>query len=180
MGAGRVLLVVVAALYVGGVAFHGLAPASVQRLVPQPFLSFLQISCLFPNRSPMAIEYRLEVWHCGNAAFEELDTRPHFPIHQDDKENRLHRLGFFHRQNRPVMEALEQYILREEAIRNPLVKVGGVRLSSLRIPHPEPGQPVERYRPRTLAEHPPDLVKRWFYTPLSRRKQNCAADGGVP
>lgn len=137
---------------------------------PPAFRYFAQVACLFPNAARMAIEYRVEAWHCSEGAFRELDVRPYFPIHADNKESRLHRLGFFYRQERAVLEELERYVLR--ATDNP--DIGGIRLVSVRHPLPPIDErPVPRFTRRPLAELPPETIHAWFYTPVSRREQNC-------
>lgn len=163
-------------------ALYGLSPSLPRNILPGGILFYFQTACLFPTASMRAIDYRLEGWVCEAQRFEELDTRGYFPIHPDDKENRLSRVGHFYRQNRAVLQELERYVLAQELGRG--AKLGGVRLSSLRIPFAEVGGEVKRWERRPLSEYPEDQVKHWFYTPVSRRRAQCGAEaqggGGSP
>lgn len=145
------------------------------RQLPGPVLYLTQVACLFPKASRMAIEYRVEAWSCADQAFTELDARPYFPIHANNKESRLHRTGFFYRQERKVMEALESYLVeRVNRDAAPSQGIGGIRLSSLRHPLPAIDErPVPRFRAKPLAKIPQDNVKAWFYTPVRRRAKHC-------
>src|SRR5690606_36832276 len=108
----------------------------------------VQTTRLFPTASRAAIDYRLEVWDCDSLQFREIDAVRHFPMHPKDKENRFQRIGHFYRQHRTVMRALEHYIIEKESSQGGAGRVGGIRVSSLRIPFSEPGGPVVRWAPK--------------------------------
>jgi hypothetical protein len=173
----RPVLTVLAGVYLVSLFLNGAGSSLPRRLLPRTALYLVQTTCLFPHAARMAIDYRLEGWRCDAGRFEELDVRPHFPVHADDKESRFQRVGFFHRRNRPVMQALERYVLERENALQPGRAIGGIRLSSLRIPLPEPGEPVDRWSRRPLGAHPAEQIKHWYYTPRSKRPAQCAAAG---
>jgi hypothetical protein len=142
---------------------------------------FVQGACLFPDAPDAAIEYRVEAWSCARNRFEELDYRPDFPMHSDDKESRFFRTASFYRQNRPVMHALEAFLVarhNERVARGddilPSGLIGGIRVSSVRVPFPPPGQPIERYRYRPLSYFPESYRKGWYHTSTSRQERWCA------
>jgi hypothetical protein len=150
--------------------------------LPRPVLYFTQVACLFPRAATHAIDWRLSGFSCRHQQYQELDHRAYFPIHPDDKENRLHRLGFFYRRDRQVMEALEEYVVDRHNRRvargqdpgdRVAGRIGGIQLHSLRIPLPEPGTKIERYRPVSLREAPREWRKLWFLTPKTRRSAYC-------
>jgi hypothetical protein len=144
---------------------------------------FMQGACLFPEAQDAAIEYRVEAWSCARDRFEELDYRPDFPMHSEDKESRFVRAANFYRQNRQVMHALEAFLItrhNERVARGDQLSlpgaIGGIRLLSLRIPFPSPGQAVERYRFRPLTEFPESFRKTWYHTSASRQQRWCAGE----
>jgi hypothetical protein len=137
-------------------------------------LYFVQTACLFPRAAQISFDYRLEVWDCAAQRFRETDAGILFPMHQHDKESRFHRLAHFHRQNRAVMRPFERHVVTRLNTLHAGRAVGGVRLSSLRSDLPSRGEPVPRWSRPVLAQHPPDEVKRWYYTPVSRRHAFCA------
>jgi hypothetical protein len=146
---------------------------------------FTQGACLFPEASEAAIEYRIEVWSCSRKRFEELDYRPDFPSHRDDKENRFYRAASFYRQNRQVMHALEEFLIARHNERvargedaSPAGLIGGIRLWSVRVPFPQPGEHVARYQFRPLTDFPESYRKSWYYTSVARRERKCA--GSAP
>jgi hypothetical protein len=146
---------------------------------------FMAGACLFPEASDAAIEYRVEAWSCARGQFEAFDYRPDFPMHRDDKESRFYRTASFYRQNRQVMHALESFLIARHNERvargedvSPSGLMGGIRLWSVRVPFPAPGQPVERYSFRPLSDFPESYRKSWYFTPPSRRTRWCA--GGTP
>lgn len=164
-----------AVVYLVGLFFDGVQPKTSQKLLPPSLLYFVQATCLFPRAATMAIDYRLEGWNCADRKFRELDPAPYFPVHARDKESRFHRTAHFYRKNRPVMEALEGYVLAKENAAANMQTWGGIRVSSLRIPLPDPGESVVRWTRPILTQHPTDLIKHWFYTPVSRRERKCGA-----
>jgi hypothetical protein len=148
---------------------------SLAHLVYRPVLFFAQIAALFPHPATHVIEYRAQAYTCQGAV-KELDVRPFFPIHADDKESRFDRAMYFYRQHRPTMEALDAYLVREQN-RTQTETIGGVSLMSLRIPLPEPGSAFARYTRKPLDEHPPEQRKVWYVTPHATVLERCAASG---
>jgi hypothetical protein len=166
----RRVLVVAGAFYIGSVFLEG-SGASLDRTLPRPILFFCQIAKLFPNAATYSIEYRAQGYGC-NGRVAELDVRPFFPIHADDKENRFDRALFFYRQDRTVMQALEAYVMREHNRDDP-DKIGGVSFMSLRIPIPPPGAHFDRYERKPLADYPADYRKVWYTTPHDTVLRHC-------
>ena len=158
----RRALILVGALYVAAVFCEG-AGASLQRAVFRPVLFFCQIAALFPHAATNVIEYRAEGYTCSGRVVE-IDVRPFFPLHADDKENRFERAMFFYRQHRPTMQALEAYLMQEYN-RDAADKIGGVILLSLRNPLPAPGSSFARYERTPLLDHPKEQQKVWYVTP---------------
>jgi hypothetical protein len=145
-------------------------------ILPLPMRFFVQEAALFPDAARDAIEYRAEGWRCDLGRFEEMDVRPFFPIQRDDKESRFYRAMFFHRHQRPVLEALDQFISREQNRAHPEARIGGVMLLSLRIPIPPPGTPEPRYQRLPLADYPVEVQRKYWYVTASRdRAARCEA-----
>jgi hypothetical protein len=171
----RTLLIVLGGFYIAAV-FCEAVGFQLYGLVYRPVLFFCQIAKLFPTAATHSIEYRAEGYTCGGRVVE-IDVRPYFPIHADDKENRFDRAMFFYRTEKPVMEALESYVMREYNRTEP-DKIGGVIFLSLRVPIPPPGTPFPRYERAPLADHPKEQRKVWYVTPhdvvLSRCKEGGA------
>ena len=127
------------------------------------------------------IDYRAEGWLCGERRWTELDTRAYFPLDPDDKENRFQRVMHFLRDNRPTMRALDDYIVKGHAgggLPRPDgipedAQLGGIRVLSLRLPLPRPGEPLARMERRPLAEYPESVRKNFYYTPQSKRAERC-------
>ena len=178
----RRLLVPLACAYLAEFALGSNGWGLLDTLLP-PTRFFTQGACLFPEASDAAIEYRVEAWSCSRARFEPFDYRPDFPMHRDDKESRFYRAASFYRQNREAMHALERFLIARHNERfsrgddvAPLGMIGGIRLSSVRVPFPAPGERIERYRFRPLADFPQSYKKIWYYTPTSRRERWCACE----
>jgi hypothetical protein len=168
----RRALVAAAVIYLAGLWLEAYG-AGMQRVLPRPVLYFMQVARLFPNAVPMTTEYRVEAWSCEDRAWHELDERPYFPLHANDKESRFQRAMFFYHHAAPVMKALDAYLVdaaNADAGRPP---IGGVQLLSLRIPVPMPGQPFPRYQRKALDEYPPDYRKYWYRTPNAARTERC-------
>jgi hypothetical protein len=170
----RLVLAVVGGLYIAGVFIEGAGGGRLDRIVPRPILFFCQIAALFPRAATHRIEYRAEALPCQGPAFE-VDVRPFFPIHADDKESRFDRALHFYRNDRPTMEALESYVMdgyhrREQA------PIGGVLFLSLRVPIPAPGSAFPRYERAPLADFPKEQRKVWYAT--SRDVVNRRCGGG--
>lgn len=144
------------------------------KFLPRAWLYFCQVSALFPHSSPVVIDYRAEVWSCTDHRWREVDTRPWFPIDADNKENRFQRAMQFYRQERPVMQALEAFILGKAGPGN-----GGVRFSSLRIPYPKPGEHVEALQRKPMSDYAKDQKKAWYWTPNARRAAQCGSKSEI-
>ena len=65
--------------------------AGTSRALPLSLRPFVQVAQLFPNAAENVIEWRILGFRCATGKFEELDVRPFFPIHADDKESRFER-----------------------------------------------------------------------------------------
>jgi len=92
----RYILVTLGTLYVLFVWLRGVGHPDASA-VPQPARYFTQIARLFTTAAVVTIDYRVEGWLCAEERFAEIDYRPHFPIHRDNKESRFHRVAHFHR-----------------------------------------------------------------------------------
>jgi len=177
----RVALGIAGALYIACVLIEAMpnaprARGSGRRLhlydvVPRPVLYFTQIAKLFPQAATYRTEYRAEGLPCDGPAFE-LDVRPFFPIHSDDKESRFDRALHFYRQDRPTMEALEQYIV-DRYNQSGARKIEGIMLLSLRVPIPTPGIPFPRYERAPLEDFPKEQRKVWYATSRDVVDQRC-------
>src|SRR5580700_8538445 len=145
MSATRLALGAVATAYLAGVWLDGVGSTLPSHFLPRVPNYFLQIAALFPNAATMSIDYRAEAYVCADRKWEELDTRPYFPIDPDDKENRFQRVMHFFRAHRPTMQALDGYLVASHnggahADGIPSDRpIGGIRVQSLRIPLPKPG-----------------------------------------
>jgi hypothetical protein len=171
----RLALGIAGALYIAGVFIEG-AGGRLDRAVFRPVLFFCQIASLFPRGATHRIEYRAEGLPCQGPAFE-VDVRPFFPIHADDKESRFDRALHFYRNDRPTMEALETYLM-EGYNRRGSDKIAGVVFLSLRVPIPKPGSDFPRFQRAPLSEFPKEQRKVWYAT--SRDVVNRRCEGGDP
>lgn len=167
----RLALTVASALYIAGVFIEG-AGGHLDRIVFRPILFFCQIAALFPYAATHRIEYRAEGLPCRGPAFE-VDVRPFFPIHADDKESRFDRALHFYRSDRPTMEALESYV-RSGYNREASEKIAGVVFLSLRVPIPAPGSSFSRYERAPLADFPKEQRKVWYATSRDVVNDRCA------
>ncbi len=182
---GRVTLWALAAAYLAGVWLDGSGTGIPAKILPRVPNYFLQVAALFPRAAVASIDYRAEGFVCAEGAWMEIDTRPYFPIDPDDKENRFARVMHFFRQDRRTMTALDSYLVekhneahREDGIPSDR-SIGGVRLLSLRIPLPSPGDPIEAVSRRPLASYPEEQRKVFYHTPRSKLAERCGthADG---
>jgi hypothetical protein len=170
----RRVLTVVAGIYALFVWMDAAGLNLPDKILPLPVRFFLQEAALFPDAARDAIEYRAEGWRCDLGRFEEIDVRPYFPIQRDDKESRFYRAMFFHRRQRKVLEALDQFIVTEHNRAHPEGRIGGVMLLSLRIPIPPPGTPEPRYQRLPLTDYPQEVERKyWYVTPTGERTQRC-------
>jgi hypothetical protein len=170
----RPVVFALATIYLVSLFLNAAAKGLPGSYLPPALLYFVQTTRLFPTASRAAIDYRLEGWDCGAQQFREITVAQHFPMHAKDKENRFQRVGHFYRQHRVVMRALERYVIeKENAKSSPGSRVGGIRVSSLRIPFAELGGSVHRWSPRPMSEYSSEQIKRWYYTPVSRKNAFC-------
>jgi hypothetical protein len=155
-----------------------------QRVLPRPLAFFVQAAQLFPEKAEQIIEWRAKGWRCATGRFEELDLRPHFPIHSGDKENRFDRAMFFYLRAPRVLSALDQFLREREATLGPDHRIGGVMLLSLRRPIPPPGSDEARYQRVPLDQIAFDREKAgavaagperkyWYVTPADERERRC-------
>ncbi len=180
-GRGRTALTLLAGSYLVGVWLDGTGSTLPSHLLPRTANYFLQVAALFPRAATMSIDYRAEGWICRERRYAELDTRPYFPIDPDDKENRFQRVMHFFRQDETTMHALDAYLvdshdsgMHEDGIGRDL-GIGGVRLSSLRIPLPKPGDPLERAHRRPLSDYPEEERHVFYHTPRTTAAARCGA-----
>jgi hypothetical protein len=176
----RIALTALGGAYLAGVWLDGVGSTLPSGVLPRAANYFLQVAALFPRSATASIDYRAEAWVCNEKKWVELDTRPFFPIDPDDKENRFQRVMHFFREDRTTMHALEAYLLERHASGDhddgvpPGATIGGIRVLSLRIPLPKPGEPVERTRRRPIADYPPSVERHGFYhTPRSKVAERC-------
>jgi hypothetical protein len=168
----RLALAFAGALYIAAVFIEGAGGSRLARVVPRPLLFFSQIAALFPRAATHRIEYRAEGLPCEGPAFE-IDVRPFFPIHADDKESRFDRALRFYRKDRPTMEALESYVLEAYNARE-RDRLGGVVFLSLRVPIPSPGSAFARYERAPLSDFPAEQRNVWYATSRDDVNRRCA------
>jgi hypothetical protein len=157
-----------------GLHLPGQSQSLPDQILPLPVRFFLQEAALFPDAARDAIEYRAEGYRCDSGTFEEIDVRPYFPIQRDDKESRFYRALFFHRRQKRVLEALDEFIVQQQNRAHPEARIGGVMLLSLRIPIPLPGTPEPRYQRLPLADYPQEVERKyWYVTPPGERTRRC-------
>jgi hypothetical protein len=176
---GGIALRVLAGAYLLGVWLDGVGTGIPARVLPRAANYFVQVAALFPRASTASIDYRAEGFVCSEGTWMELDTRPYFPVDRDDKENRFIRVMHFFRENRTTMNALDSYLVeshdsaaREDGIPRDRA-IGGVRLSSLRIPIPSPGDRLQRVSRQPLSFYPPEERKTYYHTPRSKLAERC-------
>lgn len=168
-----------ACAYLVGVWLDGTGSTLPAAVLPRAANYFLQIAALFPSAAIASIDYRAEGYVCADRKWQELDTRPYFPIEPDDKENRFQRVMHFFRQDRRTMRALDAYLVdrhraggQDDGIAADRA-IGGVRLSSLRIPIPNPGERIERPRRKPLTDYPEEEKHIFYHTPRATIADRC-------
>jgi hypothetical protein len=169
-----------AAGYLLGVFLEGVGwGAPLRETLPQWLSFFTQVAALFPRAAQYSIDYRAEGYVCDTGEWKELDTRPYFPIDEDDKENRFQRVMFFYRKQKVVMNAVDRFLVevhnggaRDDGIPSDR-KIGGVRLLSIRAPLPEIGAPLVRVHHTPLPEIPEKERKLWFSTRSGTITERC-------
>lgn len=170
----RRVITVLAGLYALFVWSEGAGWKIADTVLPLPVRFFVQEAELFPHAARDIIEWRAEAWRCDLGRFEELDVRPFFRIRRDDKESRFYRAMFFHYRQRKVLQAMDDYLVREQNRAHPDQRIGGVMLLSLRIPIPHAGSAAPRYQRLPLADYPQDVQRKyWYVTPKADREQRC-------
>jgi hypothetical protein len=179
MSAARVALGVLAGTYLAGVWLDGVGSTLPSHFVPRVANYFFQVAALFPRAATMTIDYRAEAWVCADRKWEEVDTRPYFPLDPDDKENRFQRVMHFFRDDRTVMHALDDYLVERHASGkaddgiDPLKAIGGIRVMSLRIPLPAPGAALERFRRQPLSAYPEEERHHFYHTTRAKTAERC-------
>src|SRR4051794_6469738 len=169
----RRALVGVACVYLAGVFFEGIGKTFLQSILYRPFIYFAQIAALFPRIATYSIEYRAEGYRCDGQV-SEIDVRPYFPIHADDKESRFERAMHFFMKDKSTLGVLDAYIT-DRYNRDHDLKIGGVVLMSLRIPIPAAGASFARYQRTALSAHPKGERKVWYKTPADVVLGRCGA-----
>jgi hypothetical protein len=170
----RIALGVLAGAYLVTVWLDGVGSSVPGKTMPRAWVYFAQVAALFPHAAEMAIDYRAEGWSCSEKKWIEIDVRPWFQLEANTKENRFERVLYFYRQNRTVMRALEDFVVkRHNEASTP--RIGGVRFLSLRIPFPPPGSRVEPWSRRPVATYGKDQRHDWYWTPRTRRDERCGA-----
>ncbi|WP_437875879.1 hypothetical protein [Sorangium sp. So ce513] len=178
---GRWLARALGAVYLASILLTAVGSSLPERLLPRTALYFTQIARLFPYASLFSIDHRAEGFRCSDRQWVEIDTRPYFPINADDKENRFYRAMHFFRQNRPVLQELDGFLVARHNARLSAGitegtaggRIGGVRLSTVRFSLPEPGQRFARHERRPLDAVPEELRKVRYYTPQRKRSARC-------
>jgi hypothetical protein len=168
-----------AALYLCVMWLEGPGWLGPLKRLPSTFLFFTQCTALFPRAALASIEYRAEGYVCEKGEFEEIDTRPYFPIDAEDKENRFSRVMFFYRHNKKTMNALDRFLVtshdrhdRDDGEAHDQ-KIGGVRLFSIRTPLPRVGDPPMKVHRRPLAEIPREWRKVFYETKSAWTTERC-------
>jgi hypothetical protein len=129
---------------------------------PYPALYFCQVAKLFPGATLYVFEHRAQGYKCGGELVE-IDVRPFFPIHADDKESRFDRAIHFYSTDRPTMQALESYVIREYNKTEP-DKIAGVALTRIQTPIPAPGSAFPRYGRKPLSDYPEKERQVFYHT----------------
>jgi hypothetical protein len=169
----------IAALYLTVTWLEGPGWLGPLKHLPASFLFFTQCTALFPRAALASIEYRAEGYVCDKGEWEEVDTRPYFPIDREDKESRFQRVMFFYRHNKKTMAALDRFLVgrhnRHEADDGEASgeKIGGVRLFSIRTPLPKIGEPLVRVHRRPLSEIPESWRKVFYATRSAGVTERC-------
>jgi hypothetical protein len=167
----RVLTVITVA-YLGSIWLDAIGSNLQRRLFPDSLTYFTQVAGLFPNAAIAIIEYRVEGWECADRRWREIDPRPDFPMDAENKENRFYRVMHFFKQSRPVMYALDEFLVERHNARSPngseeVGLIGGIRTQSIRVPLPEPGQRLEPYARLPASSYPAGQHHYWYWTPKS-------------
>jgi len=138
---------------------------------PYPLLYFCQIAKLFPGATQYVFEHRAQGYKC-NGELVEIDVRPFFPIHANDKESRFDRAIHFYSTDRPTMQALESYVIREYNKSEP-DKIAGVALTRIQTPVPAPGSAFPRYERKPLSDFPEKERQIFYHTTKRALDERC-------
>jgi hypothetical protein len=178
---GRWFWPIVAALYLGFIWLDGAGSSLPYRILPGTLSYFVGIAGLFPRAATNVTEYRVEGWVCQHRRWEELDYRAYFPLHADDKENRFHKIMFLYRKDRDTMEDLDDFFVdhhnagtTDDGIPRGL-RIGGVRLVSLRRPFPKPGEPLVRFAHKSLSDYPKSYRHTAYRTERADINERCGS-----
>jgi hypothetical protein len=166
----RIALSLLALVYLAAIALDSTGNRILAKSLPAPARFFTEVACLFPHASQYAIEYRAEGWLCAEQRWTEIDVRACFPIDADNKENRFQRAMHFYHNTPSVLGELDRYLWA----RTP--GMGGVRLLSLRLPLPSPGDRSIAYAYHPLETYAQSLRKLWYETPDEERARRCRGD----
>jgi hypothetical protein len=134
-------------------------------------LYFCQIAKLFPGATLHVFENKAQGIRCGGQIVD-IDVRPFFPIHADDKESRFDRAIYFYSGDAPTMQALDSYIVREYNRSEP-DKIGGVVLTQLKTPVPSPGTDFPRFERKPLSDYPEKERHVLYKTPKRILEPRC-------
>src|SRR5690349_13059666 len=83
----RRIATALAVAYLAAVWLDAAGTGIPNAVLPRPLRFFVQEAALFPRAASDAIDWRVEGWSCDARQFQEIDVRPYFPIHRDDKES---------------------------------------------------------------------------------------------
>ncbi len=174
------ILTLVAVAYFACIWLDAAGSRLHERIFPAALTYFTQVAALFPKAAMDVLEYRVEGWDCASARWREIDARIDFPMDADSKENRFYRVLHFFRQTRPVMRALDEFLVSRHNARVSLGGerigfIGGIRTQSIRVPLPKPGDKSQPYRRLPADSYPTDEHHYWYWTPGSRRAERCGA-----
>ena len=175
---GRAWLHVLAVAYLVGIWVYGVGCSAQYKVVPGDISYYLEVAALFPRAATVSTEYRVEGWACHDNLWEELDYRPYFRMHADDKENVFQRVLSLDRSDPATMEELEEYIVTHHNTggRDGVASgqnIGGVRFVRLGIPIPKPGDPLVRFKHRGLAAYPKSYRHIVYRTPKADIDERC-------
>jgi len=178
----RVVLGLIAAVYLVAVFAEAAKSGTAAKYLPAPVAYFAQLAALFPRASHGAIDYRAEGFVCRDQTWIEIEPRRWFPIDADNKENRFYRALYFYHLHRQTMRALDEFIVSHydadardgaAAGTGATPEIAGVRFIRILVPLGAPGEPEGRYTRRPLGEYPAEERKDLYWTPESKREERC-------
>jgi hypothetical protein len=182
----RACLRALAGLYLVGLWLDAVGCSLPARVLPHAIDYFMEVAALFPEAAGGAIDYRAEGWVCSDGRWQEIDTRPYFPLDPDSKENRFQRALNFYRDDVVIHRALDDYLVgrhdagsHDDGIPRDR-RIGGVRLVRVKIPIPPPGTPLQPFTRRPLAELPKADKETLYRTPRARIDERCGPPAPPP